>query len=201
MEQGKLCECGCGQALPIRSYPTRFIRGHNRGAFGDPVETFMSHVDRSPAGDGCWEWTAGTNPQGYGKCAFKGRHGVLAHRAAWEIATGSDAGSLFVLHRCDNPACVRPDHLFLGTCDDNHKDKAAKGRSRNGWQTQPDRMRVVSAGPQRKVSDQQVSQILALKGSGVSQRKIASLFRLSEMTISHIVRGHRKYVQKMAVSG
>lgn len=92
-------------------------------------ERLWEKVDK--AGD-CWVWTAGRNPKGYGRIGRGGRGEgvVLAHRAVWELANGPVPEGLFVLHRCDNPPCVRPNHLFLGTKADNNQDMASKGRNR-----------------------------------------------------------------------
>jgi hypothetical protein len=90
-------------------------------------EKFWSRVDRT---DECWNWTRGKDPDGYGVIQFRGRQ-WRAHRVAYILTYGS-AGELFVLHRCDNRGCVRPDHLFLGTNDDNMADMVAKGRSKKG---------------------------------------------------------------------
>ena len=77
---------------------------------------------------GCWEWQAAKNPKGYGQF---GKDGSVkqAHRASWEFENGSIPHDMWVLHRCDNPSCVNPAHLFLGTNQDNVDDRVGKGRS------------------------------------------------------------------------
>lgn len=83
------------------------------------------------AGDGCWEWSGGRFERGYG--AFEGSSGSRrAHRVSWELHRGPIPDGLKVLHRCDNPPCVNPDHLFLGDDVDNAADMTAKGRGRIG---------------------------------------------------------------------
>lgn len=74
----------------------------------------------------CWEWTGWTNPDGYGRIYVCGG-AVQAHRFSWLISKGP-TGDLCVLHKCDNPTCVNPEHLFLGDRVDNNKDREAKGR-------------------------------------------------------------------------
>lgn len=79
----------------------------------------------------CWEWRGARNPAGYGTVSDGGRK-RLASRAAWELRFGPIPEGLHVLHRCDNPPCVNPDHLFLGTDLDNAKDREAKNRTSRG---------------------------------------------------------------------
>ena len=88
-------------------------------------ERFEQFVDRS--GD-CWVWTGWINHYGYGGFRFRGKSRG-AHRVAYELAHGPFDEKLHVLHRCDNPPCVRPDHLWLGTQADNMADMKRKGRA------------------------------------------------------------------------
>lgn len=86
-------------------------------------------------GDGCWTFTGARNGYGYGvliETVDGQRHERLAHRVAWSEANGPIPAGMVICHHCDNPPCVRPDHLFLGTHADNMADMIAKGRA--GWQ-------------------------------------------------------------------
>jgi hypothetical protein len=93
-------------------------------------DRFWPKVDRGGS-DECWEWIGSRHPDGYGRIGAGGKHGgtIYAHRASWEIHGNKIPNGLCVLHHCDNPPCVNPAHLFLGTQADNIKDKVAKGRN------------------------------------------------------------------------
>lgn len=95
---------------------------------------FWEKVDKSPGHgpDGlCWIWTASTNEKGYGRLMIDG-YPKKAHRLGFVLQVGSIPDGLHVLHKCDNPACVRGDHLFLGTNYDNVLDRMAKSRNGGG---------------------------------------------------------------------
>lgn len=86
---------------------------------------FLSYVIR---GDGCWLWQGRLDADGYGRMKYDGKY-YRAHRLSYELTYGQPPDSLYVCHTCDNPRCVRPDHLWLGTAKDNFDDSYAKGRS------------------------------------------------------------------------
>lgn len=140
-----LCQCGCGQPTSLAKYtakrdrmvkgqPMRFVAGHAH-AHPKPVwPRFDGQVQKS---DGCWLWTGHVNTWGYGNIRVNGRW-ALTHRLAWERANGPIPEGLSILHRCDDPRCVRPDHLYAGTQRENVRDQVERGRKR-GMPNQPGR--------------------------------------------------------------
>jgi len=100
------------------------------GKFGTLEERFWRHVHKT---DSCWLWVGSKNQQGYGNISIGRVQGksrcMLAPRLAWKIANGDIPEGLHVLHSCDNPPCVNPEHLWLGTQTDNNRDMRNKGRN------------------------------------------------------------------------
>jgi hypothetical protein len=95
------------------------------------IRRFFEKVRVPCDGEGCWEWTASRFPDRYGKFKLHGRN-VRAHRTIWTLTRGPTPDGLCICHHCDNPGCVNPAHLFLGSVADNVADRDAKGRQCRG---------------------------------------------------------------------
>ena len=105
-------------------------------SYANEIDRFWANVRKS---DGCWEWTAYRMKGGYGRIRKANGMPSLAHRFSWEIHFGPIPEGRHVCHHCDNPPCIRPDHLFLGTHRENHLDASRKGRA--GAQRHPEKYR------------------------------------------------------------
>lgn len=129
-------------------------------------ERFWSKVAK---GDGCWLWHGATTKAGYG-IVYTKRGRQYAHRLSWELGGGANADGLVICHHCDTPACVRPDHLFLGTHADNQADKVRKGRA------------------MQKLTRTQVDEIReAYERGDASQYKLAARYGVTQTTVSGII--------------
>jgi hypothetical protein len=144
-------------------------------------ERFWSKVAKSAGPDACWLWTASLN-NGYGAYSLSVGRNALAHRIAYEDAAGPIPQGAHVLHRCDNPRCVNPAHLFLGTHSDNVRDMVTKRRHARG---------ETHAGA--KLSDVDVTAIRCLGVIGAhTQRDLAAMFGVSRPHISKVLAGKNR---------
>jgi hypothetical protein len=126
---------------------------------------------------GCWVWQRSYRGNGYAQLTLSGRRQVAGHRAAWSAYRGAIPQGMYVCHRCDNPACCNPDHLFLGTAKENTRDCMSKGRLRPG-----------KAGGARKLSGEQIAMIPALRAIGMLQREIGAALGVSQVRVSQVLR-------------
>jgi hypothetical protein len=142
------------------------------------AERFWEKVARRGSDD-CWPWTAVCTPAGYGVFAYSSTiKAARAHRVAWELVNGQIPEGMRVLHRCDNPPCVNPAHLFLGTDADNIHDSMAKGR----WPAQGER------NVRAKLTDQTAREIRDRVAGGESQRSVARRYGVSQATVHYVAR-------------
>lgn len=142
-------------------------------------DRFWTKVRKS---EGCWEWTGSISgkPLKYGRFRAGGK-GQVAHRVAWELLICPIPDGLHVLHRCDNPVCVKPTHLFLGTAEDNASDKVKKGRQscchQPGWRNF------------RKYTPEFVEQVRRLLAEDPSPARIAKNLGCDSEFVRRIHRG------------
>lgn len=137
---------------------------------------------------GCWEWQGVRSPDGYGRYYPAMGIKLQAHRHAYALVHGPIPNDLCVLHRCDNPACCNPAHLFLGTRTDNAADRQAKGRTRTGT------LRGVD-NPGAKFTADDVRSIRARVASGETRTALAREYGVSLTAISLITR--RKHYREV----
>ncbi len=145
----------------------------------DVPEKFWKFVDKKEP-ELCWSWLGDTMKFNYGRFSYAGTR-RLAHRVAYELTYGLiEPPSLIVCHHCDNPNCVNPHHLFLGTRIDNNADRVAKGRTR----TNPAKG---EAHYKHKLIASNIAEIKQLSQDGVSQRKIANIYHVHQSDIWRII--------------
>jgi DNA-binding XRE family transcriptional regulator len=192
------CHCGCGEQTKlaprtdsrkdwIKGQPMRYIAYHGGRVTPTPIEQrFWSKVDKHGP-DECWNWTDFLDRDGYGSIASGGKRPervYKAHRYSYELHYGVDPGKLFVMHKCDNPACVNPAHLELGTNADNVRDCWNKGRA-----TFRPSMPGASH-PLSKVTPEIATQIrIAYRTRDLIQTELAIEFGVSKGTVYYILKG------------
>jgi hypothetical protein len=141
------------------------------------VARFWMKAKRVPSG--CWEWQGHRTRMGYGQ-AWSGRRAEFAHRFAWMIVNGAipSEGRTDICHKCDNPACVNPSHLFLGTTSDNVQDMLRKGRGVVGEHARG-----------AKLTEAGAREIIRLAHEGWTFKEIAQKFGVSEIQVGRIAHG------------
>jgi HNH endonuclease len=148
------------------------------------ADRFWRYVSPEP-NSGCWLWTTQHDKDGYGRLGrspWEGGRETIAHRLAWTLLVGPVPGGLWVLHHCDNPTCVNPEHLFLGSPLDNVADMVSKGRKAitrfSG-----------EAHPRAKVSAAEVSDIRRRRRAGEGVRALAREYGLHHTSVLSMLRG------------
>jgi Autographiviridae endonuclease len=143
-------------------------------------ETFWEHAKRDASG--CLIWQRNRHPQGYGVLKTADHRSVYAHREAWARTFGRVPSGLHVLHTCDNPPCIEPAHLFLGTHADNMGDMVRKGRASQAPTCSGERH------PFAKLTDAQVVEIRRARSEGVPVKVLAKTYRISRGHVSMVAR-------------
>lgn len=165
--RSRFCSLACASACG------RTVKAEKAESIED---RFWGGLDRSkglgPQGD-CWEWAKGRVQQGYGRLSV-GRSEVRAHRFSYELAYGPIPEGMMVCHRCDNPPCCNPEHLFLGTALENNQDKAEKDRTLYGEDHH-----------KAKLKDED---IIAIRNDPRSHRQMAAVYGVTHGLIGMIRR-------------
>lgn len=142
-----------------------------------PVETRFWEKVKISEDDKCWEWLAGKFKDGYGVFWFQ-NHTIRAHRFSWKLHYGYLSDDVLVLHKCDNPICVNPNHLFIGSHQDNMRDKHQKGHTAKGEKC-----------GRSKLTLRQINEIRKLYSKGKrTQQSLSEQFGITQTQISNIVR-------------
>jgi hypothetical protein len=167
------CECGVYRVVAVQRLKEKRSRSCGCIQSGTPVEERFDRLTKR-GGDGeCWTWIGSKNAEGYGMFRVPGRKKIeKAHRFALELKAQSPLpGGAVVCHRCDNPSCVNPDHLFIGTHADNSRDRDKKGRARN---------------PRQKLNEATVREIRA---GGLPRSVVATRYGISHKHAARVLGG------------
>jgi hypothetical protein len=136
----------------------------------------------------CWDWNGALNKDGYATFSIQGKS-YRANRFSWEMHNGEIPDGINVLHKCDNRACVNPNHMFLGSQKDNVQDAISKGRQN---QSTKNTHLVGENHPSSKLSNHDIEVIRTVYAGGSSLSDIAKVYSVNKTTISRIVNHKRR---------
>ena len=153
-------------------------RNHGDPAQKQPTTEERFNAQYSKHFNGCWIWHGTKVTRGYGQISSNGKI-WRAHRLSWALHKGNIPAGVLVLHKCDNPSCVNPEHLFLGSVQDNVDDRIKKGRSARG-----------SNMGSSKLTEANVHAIRERLSHAETHASIAASFDVTESAVSHIAAGH-----------
>lgn len=180
------CQCGCGEYIgfwtftdrknnKVKGEPRRFVKGHNAYSGLSVRERFDTYVEQ-PDGNGCWNWTGRKDDKGYGQFQIMSKRQERSHRLAFKFENGQIPPGLIVRHKCDNPSCVNPSHLELGTVQDNVMDRNLRQRGRY-----------------RYIPDSEIRDMRVDYDGGMKKAAIARKYGVSKTTAGRIINGDGRY--------
>lgn len=173
------CRCSCGKRRVISGAFLKNGKWRSCGHSAPLDQRLEEKTIKYPGG--CWEWTGCRNRKGYGVISLNGKN-VSVHRLVYRRTFGRIPRRLYVLHRCDNPPCCRPDHLWLGTHLDNMRDMVRKGRQATG--------RCGETNHNAKMTTRTVKEIRRDYSHGdIGQHGLAARYHTSRSNIQAIVSG------------
>lgn len=157
----------CSKSEPVKFTPEQIAR-------------FWMKVNRTSGPNGCWEWTKSLTDKGYGQHGIGGKM-MRAHRIAYALEIGPIPSGYFVCHKCDNPKCVNPAHLWTGTCRDNMNDMLSKGRGT-----------LFPSGVANASSKLTMPQAIEIRGKysygKIGHRRLAREYGVTRVTIQQIIK-------------
>lgn len=167
LRQGRVVSCGCYQSEVAKATAV---------ANTEPLTVRLLRYVKTSGESECWEWTGSKNEQGYGLIRWNRKSGY-AHRMAYEAYNGPIKRGMVIMHSCDNPSCVNPQHLSQGTATENMRDMVRKGRNKT---------KRGEDNANARLSNEQVIQIRELLSQGKSLNETSILFGVSKKTVLDI---------------
>lgn len=170
-----------GRSVGNQNPPRRLLLPEEMVALGEDLKAqkrFWSHVEKKDKNQ-CWPWMSALSQKGYGVFNYRQKT-MKSHRISYFLSFGTLIDGLLVCHRCDNPPCCNPNHLFLGTAMENQRDSILKGRSRKA---------IGEYASSAKLKEDQVVEIRCLHSVGnTSFKKLSTIFGVARSTVEKIVK-------------